>query len=62
MKRDTQTDIQRTSQLYDRIGPVGRFDEKPMLLVFRAQQKPVLLVLRARQKPVLLVLRAQQTA
>ena len=28
MKRDTQTDIQRTLQLYDRIGPVGRFDEK----------------------------------
>ena len=24
---DTQTDIQRTSRLYDRIGPVGRFDE-----------------------------------
>ena len=32
MKRDrqthTQTHTQRTSRLYDRIGPVGRFDEK----------------------------------
>ena len=30
MKRDRQTDRQtdiRTSRLYDRIGPVGRFDE-----------------------------------
>ena len=27
-KRDTQTDIQLTSRLLDRIGPVGRFDEK----------------------------------
>ena len=28
MKRDRHTYIQRTSRLYDRIGPVGRFDEK----------------------------------
>ena len=31
MKRDTQTDATihgRTSRLLDRIGPVGRFDEK----------------------------------
>ena len=27
MKRDRQPNIQRTSRLYDRIGPLGRFDE-----------------------------------